>query len=219
MRILWEKALYIFKNEGLVALIRKTIPFLIHQPFFYRKYHLRRINLGQIYDLDIPPMPEDYYFHVITSNSQVSELTAEGYIFHPWYPTYRYRLDKGAVVFCVFVGKELGHISWCAMTAEAARILGEPPMKVDFTNNELVTGDYWTSPKYRGKGLATYATRDRRLYLLNKGNFIERSAMAVDNVAVHRIPRGHSSLYAIGRYMKILWWQSWKETSVEVNGE
>ena len=166
------------------------------------------------------PKIENFGFNIITANRQVDELTSEGFVFKPWYPIYKRRLDSGAIAFCGFAGKELAHVSWWALTAEAMKSLAEPPFSVDFQNNEAACGDYWTNQRYRGLGIAHYASRMSQQYMRDNGIVMYRGTIAKRNLQAQRISRQTNSyVYKEGRYLKILWWKFWKETPVIVKEE
>lgn len=213
--LLFAKAKYIIRNEGWIALIKATIVFLRYKLFFYRTYYLRENRLHDSIGREVPPLINEYSLEIISYIQQVEELTKEGYEFKPWYSVSKNRFDKGAVAFCIFIGKELGHISWCALNDEAWNSLDEPPIKVNFANNESATGGYWTNPKYRGKGLAYYTTQLILQYLRDNGRVVAKGARATDNYPAQRVSRANSRTYAIGCHLKILWWKSWKETPID----
>ena len=212
IRLLLERVEYVVRNEGWIAFIRAVFIFIRYHLIFRRSYYLSECRLMETKIEEVLPLIDAYSLKIIDQNHQVDELALEGLKFSPWYPIHRERLNKGAIAFCVFVGKELAHISWCAFEQDAMKSLGGPPLKVDFAHNESVCGAYWTSPKYRGYRLAPYATRKKYQYIRELGTVIERATMAVDNVAARRaFSRGHHRIYATGRHLRILWWESWKE--------
>ena len=213
--VLLATASYIIRNDGFGAFTRRGIAFLRYQLFFHRSYYLHVTRLAVTNRTAEEPQIQDFSFKIITSNQQVKELTAEGFEFRPWYPVYSQRLDKGATAFCGFDSKQLVHTSWCSFTGKAWKTLGEPPFKVDFSDNEAATGDYWTDSAYRGKGLAHYATVQREHYIRANGRTLVRGSIARDNQRAQRVSRfGTQHRYAEGRYLKILCWKSWRETPI-----
>lgn len=212
--LLFIRAKYVIENEGFIALIKKALSFIGYQLFFYRRYYLYETMLNETDKSTPVPEAEDFSLRVITTNQQVGELTDEGFEFKHWYPIYTVRLDKGAVAFCGFIGKELVHVSWCVLTTEAMKSLGEPPFKVNFLNKETASGDYWTNSKYRRLGIAHYASRLRQQYSRDNDRVIERGAIAKQNLRAQHVFRNphNRSIHTERWYLKILGWQLWKET-------
>jgi hypothetical protein len=67
--------------------------------------------------------------------------------------------------------------------------------------------------KYLGKGIRTYGYFERFQFLWEKGITTSRNAVDKGNIASQR---AHAKLgprvYAKARYLKVLWWDFWKET-------
>ncbi len=138
-------------------------------------------------------------------------MEAEGFEFRSKVPNAKKRLDKGAMAFCIFVGKELGSVGWAATTQEAKDSLSEPPFVVGFSNNEACVGGLWTNPKYRRMGLRRYGSAKRRRFMLEKGIVRHRGAIPKWNIASQRSVTFAPDIHGEGRYFRFLWWQSWKE--------
>jgi len=166
MFLLWKKARYILRHEGFPSLLKRILLFIRQSIFFSRRYYLRAGKLAEISREYILPDVEDLSVQIVTNNREYEELSAAGFVFKPWNPQCRIRLDKGAIAVCAFSGKQLVHVNWSAMTREAMKSFREPPYKVDFDNNEVASGDIWTHPEYRGKGIAYYVLRMMHKYML-----------------------------------------------------
>jgi len=212
---LFRRAKRIYQNEGLISLIRRAFAFVVGWFFQYRTDYLYEQPLEDIRKLneaDFMPRIDNFTLKVVSTNQEADELEADGLEFRSCALNVRERLDKGAVAFCTFVGQELVHMGWAAMTQQAKDTLPEPPYKVDFSNKEGCGAAIWTNPKYRRMGLRTYNLFKRYEFLLNNGRVISRSAIAKRNTASQK---GHEKfgtrIYAEGRYLRILWWTFWKE--------
>ena len=143
---------------------------------------------------------------------EADELEAEGLEFLSQAVNARESLDKGAIAFCIFVGPELAHIGWVAMTEEARRGVDALPYRVDFRNGQACTGGTVTTPKYRGKGLMTYGYWRRFQYIGEKGVRTSRNAVDTSNIASNKVhAKFNPRIYAQARYVRILWWKWWKE--------
>lgn len=159
------------------------------------------------------PRIGDFTLRIVSTNEEADELAATtGFDFRRRFIDARRMLDEGAIAFCTFVKMELAHIGWVGMTEGAKKSMGQLPYKVDFSDGEACTGGMWTYPKYRGMGLATYGYFKRCQFLRDKGKTAARNAVATNNVMTQRLlAKFGLKRYAQGRYVKILWWQFWKE--------
>ena len=216
MHILMKKALYAFRNDGFFTSVKRTLLFLRHLLFFKRTYYIYEGDLEVMTREAERPDIEDFTIKILTNTAEFEQLCAEGFLFRPWKPEYRNRLTCGATAHCAFDGKQLIHVSWYADTEKGKRSLGEPPYPVDFAKGEISLGDYWTHPDYRGKNVSHYVTRTRRQYLWDNGKKGTQGSIPVDNMPSRRIVRnGDAQIRALGRHVKILFWQSWRETPDE----
>ncbi len=219
----------IYQKEGLVTLIIRVIRFLLLRSRVFYRYgvylqcascYLYERTLEEINKADFMPGVQDVTYKIVTSSEQANELVADGLDFPEGITKVRHWLDKGAIAFCVFVGGDFAHINWAATTEEARNSFDYLPFKVDFSNKQARSGGAWTNPKYRGRGLFDYSSYIKAKFLRETGVSKLRSAVAMSNIASNRaaVKRG-SKIYAKGRYLRILWWKSWKETPLESNQE
>lgn len=215
--LLLRRARRIHQTEGPTSLLRRGFAFALRQVFEYRSVWLYEYSLEtvrQVAEADVMPRTADFAFHTVETNPEADELEAEGYEFrsYPFFIDARKALDRGAVAFCVFVGPELASIAWSALSQEAKDSFGEPPARVDFANHEAWTGGVWTNPRYRRMRLRTYRAFRTRQYLLDHGIAVQRSQVSRRNVAnIRAAATIGEKVYAEGRYLRILWWRSWKE--------
>ena len=185
--------------------------------FDYRAYYLSGHSADEIRQMNHAartPTVDDFSFRIVSTNEEADQLEAEGLEFRSYLPDFdaRNALDKGAVAFCVFIGTDLASIGWTATTEVARDSLGEPPVRIDFPNNEACSGRAWTSPNHRHMGLHLYGNLRRRQFLVDKGIVMVRDAISKENFATpKRNPNYSPNIYAEGRYLRILWWKSWKE--------
>ena len=112
-----------------------------------------------------------------------------------------------------FVGQELAHEGWVALTEEAKRQVDSLPYDVDFLNKEACTGGTYTKPKYRGKGFMVYSYYKRLEYLRDIGVVKSRNAVCISNIASQKAhAKLEPTICARARYWKILRWEFWRET-------
>jgi hypothetical protein len=90
--------------------------------------------------------------------------------------------------------------------------MDELPYKVDFSKGEAFVARAWSNPRYRQRGLSDYVGFQAFRFLGENGIGIARGAVGTCNIAGQRsFTRQGRRWYAEARYLKILWWKSWKE--------
>ena len=216
-----RRAKHIYETDGIVALLRRGFRFLVYCVFEYRSYWLYAEPIAShpnLNEADFLPRVDDFRFEIVSSNQKADDLEADGFEFRSHVPNGRERLDKGAVAFCIFIGRELANIVWVAMTQQAKDSLNQPPFKVDFSNNESLSAGSWSSPKYRRKGLQVYNNLKRFEYLLDKAVVVDWGALEKGNIGAQKANTEFGGkIYAEGRHLRILWWKSWKETPLTLD--
>lgn len=210
---LFNRAKVILQTEGLLTLVVRGFDFLVSHIFKYGTFYLYEHTIQERSEADFLPKIQNCTVRVVSTNEQADELAANANDFRSYFIGARQRLDKGAIAFCVFVEGELAHIGWVAMTEEAKNTFVSLPFRVDFSNKEACTGGTITIPKFRGKGLMAYGMLLRLQFLGENGITTSRNAVDKGNIASQR---AHAKLgprvYAKARYLKVLWWEFWKET-------
>jgi len=214
---LLRRAKQVYETEGLVALLRRSLALAV-TPFFRRDtYYLWGNTTSAARDLneaDFRPSIEGLTLRAVSSNRDADELEAEGLQFrsHSAHFDASEALDSGAVAFCIFVGNELANIAWLALTQKAKDSLHEAPFLVDFSRGQAWTGGAWTNPRYRRRGLQAYNNFTRFDFLQKRGIALDVGSIRKGNVASQRANAQFAGrAYAEGRYLRILWWRSWKE--------
>lgn len=210
---LFRRWVWILRKHGLLPFIKQGFLFLIRRPFSYQTFYLYRIIVdNKLDEVQFTPRIHNFVLKIVSTNQQLDKLAADYPALGSPFIKARQRLDKGAIAFCFFVGGELAHIGWVAMSEEAKNTFDPLPYQVDFANKEACRGS-WTNPKYRGTGLMTYGYFKSLQFLRERGIVAARSAVATSNIASQRVHAKFSpKIYAKARYLKILWWKFWKET-------
>ena len=210
-----ESAKQIYRTDGFVSLVRRGFAFLAYCLFERQTYYIYADlteDLLALHEADFKPSIDGFILKIASSNEEADKLEAEGLQFRSHVHNARRRLDKGAVAFCIFIGSELAHIGWAALSKEAQSSIGEPPFKVDFSNKEGCTGDIWTNPKYGRMGLSSYSYMRRLRFMLNNGIVTNRTVANKRNVLSQwYATKIDSNVYGEGRHLRILWWKSWNE--------
>jgi len=217
---LFKRAKHICQAEGIVVLLRCVFSFLAYCLFQYRTYYLYAHyphNDDGLPEAALMPQIEHLSYRTISTDREADLLEADGFEFRSHCADSRERLEKGAVALCIFISLELANVVWVATTQQAKDSLKQPPFKVDFSKNEVCVGNGWSNPKYRRMGLRVYGHLKGSHFLLDKGIAVSRYAIAKGNFAA-RMSTEKVDLhpYAEGRYLRILWWKSWRERPLSV---
>jgi len=209
---LFGRAKRVLQTEGLLPLLWQGLTLIASYFFRYETYYLYQHGLEEMNEDDLMPRVENFTSKVITTNQEADALVADGYQFRYSDGIHRERLDKGAIACCIFVGRELAHITWVATTEEAQKSILDLPFRVDYSNNEAFMGGSITDAKYRRMGLMSYSHARRRRFLRGKGAIVSRSPVAKNNIASRgMVEKSGYNMYGEARHLKILWWKSWKE--------
>ena len=209
---LFGRVKHILRTEGLLSLLGQGFAFLAGCVFRYETYYLVERRLEEMNGADFMPRIEDFTFRIVSTTQEADELVANGFEFRSSDGVRRERLDRGAIALCVFIGRELAYIGWIAMNEEAQRSISDIPLQVDFSNSEAFSGGVWTNPKYRSRGLGTYGSFKRIQFLVEKGILKSKGVVTASNATSQRVAgRLGYNIYAEARYLKLLWWKSWKE--------
>ena len=211
----YGRARRVYQTGGLWPLMRQVSAFVAGLLFQYQTYYVCvdvTENVEWLREAALTPRVDEFTLEIVSSNQQAEELEARGFEFRSHLGKAAERLDKGAIAFCIFAGKELANFAWLATTQEAQDSLDEPPVHVDYCGNEAYTGGAWTSPKYRRAGLHSYNTFKRMEFSLNHGIVRNRYVVGKRNLAPQAADAKHGSLrYGEARLLKVLWWKWWKE--------
>jgi hypothetical protein len=202
-----------YRKEGLVNLFRKSwIYFFEYQNrhfFLYNSYLKER---KEEYFL---PKTENYVLNIISSEQQIQKLMREGYIVPMSESETRMRLQKGAILFLIMVGRKIAARGWIATTEEAKSSFNNYSYKVDFASKEACSGGAWTNPEFRSQGLLTFLLYKRYEYLMQHGYLNVKSIVETNNIAsikAHQKFAPEDRVYGKARYIKIFGLEYWKET-------
>lgn len=207
-----KRALDILRTEGAMSLFRRGFEFV--KPYFWARgtYYLYEHSLQEMNEADFLPKVQNATVRIVSSNSEADMLAAEGFEFRSRFVNSRQMLDKGAIAVCIFVGREIAHITWLAISKIAKNTFDSLPYKVNFSNKEACTGGTVTVPKYRGLGLMGYGIFKKFQYLRELGIQKVRHAIRVDNMASRKpYEKFDSKIYAKAYYAKIFYCRWWRE--------
>ena len=211
----YKRGRYILQKEGLFAFFVKGVRFLRRCVFIHERYDMYELTLNEPMKFEPTSKIQNPVFEIILTSQGFKELVAKGFEFGIHGFGAREKLVNGAIMSCVFVGKELACVNWAATTQEAMNVQIKIPYKVDFSNSEVYLGWVETNPKYRRLGLSIYAILYLKFKLKTMGKTTGKCIVGKGNLASQkRIIKVGGKLYGKGRYLKILWWKSWKEKPI-----
>jgi hypothetical protein len=212
-----KKAKYLYRTEGLIFLVKQGFAFLAKFIYRSRWYYVIEHTPQYLKESDFLPDLPGFTFRLM-ENSDFPAVDCQSRYFYEQVADAQERLKAGAVAFCVFLGDALVSLGWVALTEKAHESLFQPPYKVSFEKGQASTGGGWTSPQYRGRGLAKYVYFKRLEYIWNKGNNLSRAAVTTGNIASLKMHANFSqTIIAKGQELKVLWRKSWKEIPLNLD--
>jgi len=219
LRHKYERGKYILQKKGLLPFVMEGVRFLSKSVFVYKRYYTYELPLNGPMQFEPAPRIQNFVFEIVPTNQRLDELAAQGFDFGIHGIRARDKLDKGALMFCIFIGKELACIHWAATTPEAMDMIFRIPYKVDFLNGEVYIGWSETTPKYKRLGLSQYLIAEKLKLFATMGKTTGKWTVVKSNRASQRLTiKIGGRIYGEGSYLKILWWSSWKERSVIQQG-
>jgi len=211
------RAWQVYRAEGVAPLVTRAFAVVLRCLLEYETYYLYELpteNVRALNKADFMPRVADFALKIASTNPEADALEADGFEFRSQIAGARERLEKGAIAFCVFVGRDLAHIGWVCLSQEAQDSLKEPPHKTDYLQHEASWGGFWTDPRYRRKRLMAYGDMKRLEFLLDKGIVTSRYPISKGNIASRRSNDAdglNARVPAEARLLRVLWWRSWKE--------
>jgi len=219
MNMLFNRAEAIFQEEGLFSLIKKTFLFLYIKTISifldYGTYYMYEKSLSQNESFNIKPKIIDgIEIKVISTTKMLEELIIRGYSFD--IANFKERFKKCPLAFCIFVDQQLIHITFVALNEEQKKEIDRLPFKVYFQNKEACSGASFTEPKFRGKGLLSYIYTYIFPYLAQRGMVKDKFTIEVNNISSQKAhAKFNPTIIGKGHYLKIFWWEFWKEEPVK----
>ena len=219
IRVLSKKGIYIIKKEGLYSFIKQVLIFFKRFFIYYGNFYIYENDLKSIPQLE--KQPENFNLKIISKPEQVIQLSSEGFDLDSFGAVsldaeeVKRNVSQEKILFCVFSGKEIAHATWVALSKEAKKDIDILPYTIDF-KNEACIGHHVTNPKYRRQGHLTYTTYQIHKFFIKKGFSRARFSVPTNIIAVQKSEaKLGSKILTKGRYLKILWWEFWKEEPVK----
>jgi len=213
----YRRGKYILQHEGWLSFLKQGFSFVRNFFFSYGDYYIYERELSGPSETEFTPKIPDCTLKVVSTAEELDKLIVEGYDFKMM--NFKPTLRKGALAFCVFVGQELAHVTWVAPNKETKRQIDHLPFKVNFEAGEVCSGASFTDPAHRGKGLFSCVYSYIFPHLAKEGIVKDKFTIEVSNIASQKtLAKFNPTSTGRGRYLRILWWQSWRETPIkEIN--
>lgn len=206
---------YILQRDGSLSLFRHSYRYLRGCLFKHMTFDVYRVPLINPNQLDSISWTPHLEFWTISTADQLHDLVAKGLYFGIHAIGAEDRLNKGALMFCVFVEKELASVQWAATSEKAMNSLSKIPYTVDFLKDEVYLGWSETNPKYRRQGLSIHLFTEKKRVLAMMGKTMGKCFVAKDNLSSAKgTAKAGGSICAEGRYTRILWWNYWIEKPI-----
>lgn len=205
----------ILRQDGLICFIRRVFFFSVRLLCDYQIYYIYQKALNETSESKVMPKIQDSSLNIISSPDQVSELMANGFDINLDLSTeeVKRRLNEGAILFCVFIGQELAHISWVALTNKAK--MDFLPLFIDY-QNEAYIENCVTTPRYRGLGLYPYTLYQILQFLGTKDKTRVKIATQKANTnSIKGITKAGFEIWGSKRLFKILRLKFWKEEPIK----
>jgi len=210
----------VLKHEGVMSLISRGYRYLLHRFFILEHYYVVVESYGDIdkeVEADYLPKVDNHCWRIISTNQEVDELIADGFDLGAYELNLRISVEKEAVGFCHFVGKELAHYTFLADNPRGKDAVDLLPFHVDFKNGQSVCGNSLTVPKYRSLHFRIYNGYIIRKYSWSKGIVGSTYSIEVNNypALVSHAKSLNKLIVSRCRFIKILWFKHLKEIEMK----
>lgn len=205
----------ILRQDGLICLVKRASLFLVRLLFSCQIYYIYEKTINETNENKFIPKMQDFTLNIISNPDQVKELKAKGFDINLdiGAEEAKRRLNEGAILFCVFLGLELAHTSWVAITSKAK--MDPLPLAIDY-QNEAYIENCVTVPQYRGLGLYPYTLCQLLQFLRAKDKTKAKIATLKANTSsIRGITKAGFEIWGSKRLFKILLWKFWKEKQIK----
>lgn len=204
-----QRAKNILHEEGLASFIKSALLFFVNFFFSFSTCYIYENRLDRV-EFPLPKI-ENFCLKIISAPEHIDKLFAEGFDFSSDsnMENFKRRLNKGGILFYVFVEKKLVHTNWIAMSKKAN--FDPFPFKIDW-RDEACLGPSYTIPEYRRRGINSFVYSKMFQLLMEKGRSRAKFTIAKSNIA-HQKSQAKigSEIIGEGKLFKILLWKFWIE--------
>ena len=208
-----DRARYIIKTDGVIGLIKRSYLYFLPSVFSHHHVYLYEHGLEDWAEENFLSRLPNVVCKIVQSNEEADQIAKTYVDFREQFFKARDNLNKGAVAVCLYVGSNLAHISFLALSPQAKTACDAIPYTVNFSDRQACTGSTFTDPTYRGQNLMTYGCYKKFQYLRQRGITSVRHAIDINNAASQKVYRKFNfTVYARARYLKILMFKYWRVT-------
>jgi hypothetical protein len=172
-----------FRNGGIIYFLKKSISFVSLMAYSNTKAYVFEMEVSDK-KFNFLPKINDVTLKVLTRVDQYDDLLQEGFDLYSLID--REWITEGTIPFCVFVGRELAHVTWVASNAKAKKNIESSPFPINYGQFEVVSGGSKTSPKYLRKGLYLYVYSEMLKTLRRWGKKKIKFTISENNIASRR---------------------------------
>jgi hypothetical protein len=208
----FKKATLYIQREGLIAFVEQLFSVFKNKVFLYQEHYIFQKNFNNVTNSDcFAPKVNDYYFKVISTIEEMSELLKKGYSINLPFSisTFNERLNQGQIAFCIFIEKDLAYSCW-AVVNNNVRI--HPPLNNINYEKEAYCWYDITGLQYRKLGLHTYGSFKRLEYLKEIGKTRVVLTVQKNNQPAIKVQNKLGlKICGEGKYLRLFMWTFWKE--------
>lgn len=217
MSRLFHRIKQIYKNEGSITLLKKMSNAMIWLLYEYSTLYLQVNTVKTENEAEFIPRMEGLISMIIKRSCHIDDLIERGFDLALLdIRKAKSRLNKGAILIALFINNEFAYQSWLALSDKAKRSITPYPLKVNYTRGEVFSGDAWTNPKYRRRGLHNYGGYKRHEFLRNNKLKYLRSTTLTDNTASIASNTKHGTkIIAKAYYLRLFGLRFWREAPVK----
>jgi hypothetical protein len=229
LQIKWIEAKKARREFGNLTLFKCSLLFLIKpiyqgDSYYLYECHINECQVKKDFYTDqrtLQAKPNHFMFKVVSSNQEADQLEMQGYEFRS-HPTdfnlnlkrYRQRLDSGLIALCTFVDKEFAAIVWIVPSQAVQDRIRNLPVKVDYSNHEVIPRGTWVNPKYRNFQTIRASFCNLKLFLQEKNITMMKSPMNCTNKTGLRLVEALGfKRYGNARLLRVLFWRFWSENN------
>lgn len=216
IKAFYDEGKLILQQRGFFSLVKYMMAFFIRVLFVCGSCYIYENRLD---GPDITPKLDNLTLRLISTSEEFQKLLVGDFDFssYPDIPLSRKRLNRGAVAFCAFVGKEFAHVTWVAISRKAKGDFHPYPIEGEDT---ACVGATMTAPQYRRKGMNVYVHSEVFRYLKEKGLIRAVISINKDNIAAQNSQTKLGSIrWGNGYYMRLLYLFNYMWTKPEMNQE
>jgi len=215
--LLYQRGKYILQHEGWLSFLKQGFSFVRNLFFSYGDYYIYERELSGLSETEFASKIPDATLKIVSTTQELEGLMVEGFDINRYFDAeeLKLRINKGMILFCVFIGKNLAHRSFVAMNSKANvdPVLSRPVIN---WQNEASIGPCTTYIKYRGLNLYPYTLSQICRYLQreNKQN-VKITTSKYNSSSIRGIEQAKFRICREARYLRLFHLKFWKEKPIK----